>query len=74
MNVPKTLIIVGIIFILLGIIFSFFRMQMGWFGNLFGDISYKTEKFHFYMPLTSMIILSIFLTIVVNIISKFFNR
>ena len=51
MNVPKTLIIVGIIFILFGIIFSFFRMQVGWFGNLFGDISYKTEKFHFYMPL-----------------------
>jgi len=74
MNVAKTLIIVGIIFILLGIIFFFFRGYISWFGNLFGDISYKTENFHFYMPLTSMIILSIFLTIIINIILKFFNK
>jgi uncharacterized membrane protein len=74
MNAGKTLIIVGIIFILLGITFSFFKAYTGWFGNLFGDISYKTKNIHFYMPLTTMIIISVFLTIILNIISKIFNK
>ena len=74
MNLGKTLIIVGIIFILLGISFSYLKSYTGWFGNLFGDISYKTKNFHFYMPLTSMIIVSIFFTMIINIISKFFNK
>ena len=74
MNLGKTLIIVGIIFILLGITFSFFKTYVGWFGNLFGDISYKTKNIHFYMPISSMIIISIFLTIILNIILKIFNK
>ena len=74
MNVGKTLIIVGVALILFGMFFVFFKSYFNWFGNLFGDISYKTESFHFYMPLTSMIILSIFLSLFFNILSRFFDN
>jgi len=74
MNVGKTLIIVGVALILFGVFFIFLKPYFDWFGNLFGDISYKDENFHFYMPLTSMIILSVFLTLLFNILSRFFDN
>ena len=74
MNIGKTLIIVGIILFILGIVFTYFKSSFGWFGTLFGDISYKSDKFQFFMPLTSMIIISIFLTITLNVILKYFGK
>ena len=74
MNVGKTLIIVGIALILFGVLFILFKSYFNWFGNLFGDISYKRENFHFYMPLTSMIIVSVFLSLLFNFLSRFFNN
>ena len=74
MNIPKTLIIVGLILIFLGLFIYLFKPYLGWFGNLFGDISYKTDKFSFYMPITSMIILSAIASLILNLFFKFFDR
>ena len=74
MNVGKTLIIVGVALILFGVLFILFKSYFNWFGNLFGDISYKSGNFHFYMPLTSMIIVSVILSLLFNFLSRFFNN
>ncbi len=74
MNIAKTLIIVGLILLFLGLFIYLFKPYLGWFGNLFGDISYKTDKFSFYMPITSMIILSAIATLILNLFFKFFDR
>ena len=74
MNIAKTLIIVGLILIFLGLFIYLFKPYLGWFGNLFGDISYKTDKFSFYMPITSMIILSAIASLILNLFFKFFDR
>ena len=74
MNIAKTLIIVGLILIFLGLFIYFFKPYLGWFGNLFGDISYKTDKFSFFMPITSMIILSAIASLILNLFFKFFDR
>ena len=74
MNIAKTLIIVGLILLFLGVFIYLFKPYLGWFGNLFGDISYKTDKFSFYMPITSMIILSAIATLILNLFFKFFGR
>ena len=74
MNIAKTLIIVGLILLFLGVFIYLFKPYLGWFGNLFGDISYKTDKFSFYMPITSMIILSAIATLILNLFFKFFDR
>ena len=73
MNIAKTLIIVGLILLFLGVFIYLFKPYLGWFGNLFGDISYKTDKFSFYMPITSMIILSAIATLILNLFFKFFE-
>ena len=74
MNIAKTLIIVGLILIFLGLFIYLFKPYLGWFGNLFGDISYKTDKFSLYMPITSMIILSAIASLILNLFFKFFDR
>ena len=74
MNIAKTLIIVGLILIFFGLFIYLFKPYLGWFGNLFGDISYKTDKFSFYMPITSMIILSAIASLILNLFFKFFDR
>ena len=74
MNIAKTLIIVGLILLFLGVFIYLFNPYLGWFGNLFGDISYKTDKFSLYMPITSMIILSAIASLILNLFFKFFDR
>ncbi len=74
MNIAKTLIIVGLILLFLGVFIYLFKPYLGWFGNLFGDISYKTDKFSLYMPITSMIILSAIASLILNLFFKFFDR
>ena len=74
MNIAKTLIIVGFILIFLGLFIYLFKPYLGWFGNLFGDISYKTDKFSFYMPISSMIIISVIASLILNLFFKFFDR
>ncbi|GHV26966.1 hypothetical protein FACS1894167_01160 [Synergistales bacterium] len=41
------------------------------FGKLPGDISYEGKNFKVFAPLTSMIVLSVILTIALNLITRF---
>lgn len=42
-----------------------------WFGRLPGDIRYQSESTRIFVPITSMVLLSILLTVVVNVIRRF---
>ncbi len=68
----KYLIIGGIILVAAGVIIYFFHNQFKWFGNLPGDIKIKSENFRLYFTLASMIVISIAITIIVNIVRRFF--
>ncbi|MDW8326582.1 MAG: DUF2905 domain-containing protein [Anaerolineales bacterium] len=43
-------------------------------GRLPGDIFIQRDGFSFYFPITTMILLSLILTVVANLIGRFFNR
>jgi len=43
-------------------------------GRLPGDIHIENGNFNFYFPLTSSILVSVVLTIVLNLISRFFKK
>ncbi len=65
----KILIIFGIIFIVIGCILllaSRFKL----FGNLPGDIKIKKDNFTLYFPLATCILLSIILTIILNVMLR----
>ena len=68
----KYIIIAGIVIVLLGMIIYFFHDKINWIGRLPGDIRIEKENFRFYFPITTMIILSILLTVIINIIKRFF--
>jgi hypothetical protein len=41
------------------------------FGRLYGDISYSGKNFKVFVPITSMIIVSLLLTFILNVLSRF---
>ncbi|HLL41524.1 MAG TPA: DUF2905 domain-containing protein [Segetibacter sp.] len=67
----KYLIFTGVLIIVIGIIIYFFHNKLNWIGRLPGDIRIEKENFKFYFPLTTMILLSLLLTLIMNIIKRF---
>ena len=63
-------IVAGIILIVVGAILHFTPSLLNWFGKLPGDINIRSEGSRVFIPITSMVIVSIVLTIVLNL----FNR
>ena len=68
----KWIIIAGVVIAVIGVLIYFFHDKLNWFGKLPGDIRIEKENFRFYFPITTMIIISIVLTILVNIFKRFF--
>ena len=66
----KTLIIFGIILIVAGVVIAFSGRFIP-FGRLPGDIAVKRGNFSFFFPVISCVVLSILLTILLNL---FFRR
>jgi len=64
----KLLIILGLIFLGLGLLLYFLPGLFGWFGKLPGDIRIVSEHAVVFIPLTSMIVLSIALTVIINLL------
>ena len=71
MAVGKLLLLIGLLIALIGGILTWAPGLLGWFGHLPGDIRIERENGSFYFPITSMIIVSIVLTLLVNL---FFRR
>ncbi len=65
----KILILVGVIFVVFGLIFLLVG-KLPFVGRLPGDIYIKKGNFTFYFPLVTSIILSIILTILFNIFRR----
>ena len=72
-SIGKYLIIFGLVILLAGIIIALFP-RLNFFGKLPGDISFKGERFSFYFPIVTSIVLSVFLTFLFWIINYFFKR
>lgn len=68
----KWIIIAGIIIVVVGVLIYFFHDKLNWLGKLPGDIRIEKENFRFYFPVTTMIILSVIITLLINIFKKFF--
>ena len=66
----KILILTGALLVVLGLIFSFLP-KIPYLGKLPGDIYIKKENFTFYFPLASCILISIILSLIFYLISKF---
>lgn len=61
-------IIAGIILIVIGVLLYLAPWLFNWFGKLPGDIHIEKENSKVFFPVTSMIVISVILTIAINII------
>jgi hypothetical protein len=64
----KILIAIGILLIIIGTIIQFAPWMLNWFGKLPGDINIQSERSRVFIPVTSMLILSIIMSIIANLI------
>ena len=71
-NTGKYIIIFGIIIIAAGLLIYFFHDKMHWIGRLPGDIRIEKENSRIYIPITTMVIFSILLTLLINLFRKWF--
>ena len=73
-NIGRFLMLGGVILLLVGggiYLSAKFGIPL---GRLPGDIHIENGNFNFYFPLTSSILVSVVLTIVLNLISRFFKK
>jgi hypothetical protein len=66
----KYIMLIGGFIVIAGLVVYFFHDKLHWIGRLPGDIRVEKENFRFYFPLTTMILVSLVLTAIVNIIRR----
>ena len=68
---PRILIAIGIAIALVGLLQLYAPWALSWFGRLPGDIHIERNGTRVFIPITSMIIVSVVLSFIVNV---FFRR
>lgn len=63
----KLFIIGGITLLLIGLALLYAPGLINWFGRLPGDLHFKRGGTRIFIPITSMIIVSLALTVIVNL-------
>ncbi len=62
--------ILGALLLVTGALLHFAPWSLNWFGKLPGDIRIETEQGKIFIPITSMLIISVVLTVVLNIFKR----
>ena len=68
-GIGKTLILLGLLLVIVGVVFSL-AGKIPWLGHLPGDISIQRERYSFYFPITTCILISV----IVSLVLYFFRR
>ncbi|MDH3831670.1 MAG: DUF2905 domain-containing protein [Gammaproteobacteria bacterium] len=66
----RWLIIAGSIILVLGLTLQFAPWLLNWFGKLPGDIRIESGRSRIFIPITSMIIVSVIVTLLINIFRR----
>ena len=70
MDSGKILISVGLGLVVIGLIVKYLPWLFSWFGKLPGDIRYHSEHSFVFIPLSSMLIISLALTLLINLLFR----
>lgn len=60
----------GAVIFAIGAILHFAPWMLNWFGKLPGDIRVESDNGKFYFPVTSMLLISLVLTVMVNLFRR----
>lgn len=67
MMIGKLLIFAGVTLLFAGLTISYAPWLLNWFGKLPGDIRIVRKNSFFFFPITSMLIISLLLSIIINL-------
>lgn len=67
MDTGKLLITAGLAIAALGLVLKFAPWLLNWFGKLPGDINITNANSRVFIPITSMIVISLLLTLIANL-------
>jgi len=67
MTFGKLLTAIGVILVVIGLVVSYAPWLISWFGRLPGDIRIENEQRFVFIPISSMLIVSVILTLIVNL-------
>ncbi|MBN2145383.1 MAG: DUF2905 domain-containing protein [Candidatus Aureabacteria bacterium] len=63
----RWIITIGFFLMLTGIILHFAPWLIHWFGRLPGDIHFEAGRSKIFIPVTSMLLISIIITVILNL-------
>jgi hypothetical protein len=66
----KILIIAGIVMVIAGLIIYFAGNRLSWLGHLPGDINIEKGNVRIFVPITTMILISVLLSLILYLIRK----
>lgn len=66
----KSIIIIGLFLVAIGAAIRYAPWAVSWFGRLPGDIRFQSGSTRVFIPITSMIIVSVVLTVLVNLFRR----
>lgn len=55
----KAIVVIGIFIVLIGLVVWLWGDKLRWIGRLPGDIRIERENYSFYMPITTMVLISV---------------
>jgi uncharacterized membrane protein len=73
-NLGKVIVGLGVVVVVVGLVVWFAGDKLSWFGRLPGDIRVERPGLSCFFPITTMIIISLVLSVLLSILSRFFNR
>jgi hypothetical protein len=73
MRTGSVIMLVGATLLVIGALVRFAPGLFSWFGHLPGDIRIEGESSRVFIPLTSMILVSVALTVIANLVAGLFR-
>jgi hypothetical protein len=73
MRASNILILVGASLLVIGVALRYFPGLFSWFGNLPGDIRRETENATIFIPITSMLVVSVVVSILLTLAGRLFR-
>ena len=73
MRGANLLIAIGAGLVVMGVALRYFPGLFSWFGNLPGDIKRETENATIFIPITSMLVVSVVASLILSLVSRLFR-
>lgn len=72
-NFGKLVVGLGVLLVVTGLLLWFAADKLSWLGQLPGDIKIERPGFRLYVPITTMILLSLAVSFLIWLFGKFFR-